>query len=506
MQAICLLLAAVAVDSPARAATGRLALTVVDGESGRPVPCRMHLKTGRPDGRPRKVRGVPYWFDHFVFPGEITLELPLGTYFFEIERGPEYPLLSGHFTLEPFADDSKRIELTHRTDMAAAGWWSGDLDVRRPVREMELLMRAEDLHVAQVVTWWNEKQELEGGSAAGSPLTAFDGDRFYHRGAGGISYPGATLMFYNLPRALKVERPPSEYPPPGHYIEAARKNPQVWIDVTRPYWWDLPMLVACGQVDSVRVVHQQLCRSRVIDNESGGKPRERKLFPGVSGNPRWSQQIYFHLLNCGLRIPPSAGSGSGAAPNPVGYNRVYVQVEGPLSYERWWEGFRAGRVVVTNGPLLRPSVQGYPPGHVFQAAEGETMELSPAMSLSMREPFQYLEVIKNGRVEYSIPLREYQKRQGVLPPVRFQQSGWFLLRVVSDVSTTYRFGMTGPYYVEIGYQPRISRASAQFFLDWVYQRARQIKLADPARQRELIEVHRRARDYWEGILKKSNAK
>ena len=34
--------------------------------------------------------------------------------------------------------------------------------------------------------------------------------------------------------------------------------------------------------------------------------------------------MYYHVLNCGLRIPPVAGSGSGTNDNPVGTNRVYV--------------------------------------------------------------------------------------------------------------------------------------------------------------------------------------
>ncbi|MFH1267001.1 MAG: hypothetical protein ABIK89_14840, partial [Planctomycetota bacterium] len=68
-----------------------------------------------------------------------------------------------------------------------------------------------------------------------------------------------------------------------------------------------------------------------------------------------------------------------------------------------------------------------------------------------------------------------------------------------------RFAMTGPYYVEIGYQPRISKRSAQFLLDWVCQRARQIKLADPAQQREVLECHRRARDVWQERVDQANA-
>ena len=41
--------------------------------------------------------------------------------------------------------------------MAADGWWSGDLDVRRPTATSNWLMVADDLHVAEVVTWRNDK-------------------------------------------------------------------------------------------------------------------------------------------------------------------------------------------------------------------------------------------------------------------------------------------------------------------------------------------------------------
>jgi hypothetical protein len=65
--------------------------------------------------------------------------------------------------------------------------------------------------------------------------------------------------------------------------------------------------------------------------------------------------------------------------------------------------------------------------------------------------------------------------------------------------------MTAPYYVEIGYQRRISKSAAQFFLDWVYERAKQIKLADPKQQQEVLQWHRQARDYWQEVLSKANA-
>ncbi len=242
----------------------------------------------------------------------------------------------------------------------------------------------------------------------------------------------------------------------------------------------------------------------MILKDPDGKPRDRVRYPDPWGGARWSQYIYFQLLECGLRIPPTAGSGSGQSPNPVGYNRVYVHVDGPLGYEKWWQQLRAGRVVVTNGPLMKPSVEGELPGYVFQAEAGAKLQFEIGLTLSTREPISYLEIIKNGKVEHSVAFDAYSK-SGKLPPVQFDRSGWFLVRAVTDLPKTYRFAMTGPYYVEIGDQRRISRGAVQFFLDWVYERARRIKLADAEQQKAVLGWHRQARDFWQDLLSKVNA-
>jgi len=484
------------------AASGQLELTVVDRETGQPIACRMHLRNAK--GRPYMPRKVPAWHDHFVFAGTITLKLPLGEYFFELERGPEYVERSGRFTINRFADDSQEVDLKRFVDMSSHGWWSGDLDVRRPERDIELLMLAEDLHVVPLSTWWDDTDNWDGKPPSENLLVRFDGDRYYHRMAGAHARAGGTLLFFNLPGPLGLDQASEEYPPPTIYVDQAREHASAWVDVTRPYWWDVPMLVAHDQVDSIQVVHAGLARDQVIDDEAGGKPRDKARYPGVQGSGLWSQDIYFHLLNCGLRIPPSAGSGSGVAPNPVGYNRAYVHVDGEFTYEKWWEGLRAGRVVVTNGPLLRPTVRGQLPGHVFHADEGQELEFEVGLTLSTREPISYIELIKDGEVAHSVRFDKYAET-GRLPKLAFTRSGWFLARAVTDLGKTYRFAMTGPYYVEIGYQPRISKRSAQFLLDWVYQRARQIKLADPAHQREVLELHRRVRDFWQERVDRANA-
>lgn len=488
--------------SSAFGAEGQLEIRVVDKDTRRPVACRMHLRTAR--GRPRlPPRRVPVWDDHFVIPGQITLKLPVGNYAFVMERGPEYSVITGEFTVNKFSEDSKIVEMHRYVDMAAEGWWSGDLDVRRSAKDIELLLSAEDLHVIPLVTWWNGHSQWTPNTVPAQPLVAFAEKRVGHLLAGELSRSGGTVRLFHLSET-PVLRAEGEYRSLPQQLEPLRRKKGNWVHLTRPYWWDLPVLVALGQVDSIEVVHGQFGRTTMIADERGGKPRDPERLVGGRGHALWSQEIYFHLLNCGLRIPPGAGSGSGVTPNPPGYNRMYVYLEGEFSWQKWWEGFRAGQVVLTNGPLLRPKVRGKPPGHVFRAPAGQILDFEIALTLSTRETMSYLEIIKDGRVEHEIRFDQYAAK-GRLPRLRFDRSGWFTVRAVADRADTYRFALSAPFFVEIGGQRRISRRSAQFFLDWVAERAAQIHGDDPAQEQRTLVHYRKARDFWQDLMAKANA-
>ena len=229
----------------------------------------------------------------------------------------------------------------------------------------------------------------------------------------------------------------------------------------------MPAWLAGGQLDAVNLINHHALRDDVLDNEKDGRPRDRSLFPGRTGNGRWAEAVYYHALNCGLRIPPAAGSGSGENDNPVGTNRVYVYCGDKFSDEAWWEGLEAGRVFVTNGPLLRPAVEGHPPGYVFRLDEGAPLTLEIALDLATRVPVEYLQIVKNGTVENEVRLVDWTKQKGRLPPLHFDESGWFLVRAVTTNQRTYQFASSGPYYVEKAGRPRVSRRSVQFFLDWI---------------------------------------
>src|SRR5437773_9638840 len=45
----------------------RVEFVIVDTGTGRPIPCRVHLKDSR--GKPVRAEPLPFWHDHFVCPG-----------------------------------------------------------------------------------------------------------------------------------------------------------------------------------------------------------------------------------------------------------------------------------------------------------------------------------------------------------------------------------------------------------------------------------------------------
>jgi hypothetical protein len=361
--------------------------------------------------------------------------------------------------------------------------------------------------VAPVITWWNNRNLWADRQVPEELLVHFDGNRYYRVMAGEDEREGGALMYFNLDRPLDITGSTREYPSPMQFVNQARQSEKVWIDVEKPFWWDVPVWLASGQIDSIGLANNHMCHAGVYPNEAWGRPRDEERLPPPLGNGYWTQEIYYHILNAGLRVPPSAGSASGVLPNPLGYDRVYVHTGDDFSYDRWWEGLKAGRSFVTNGPLLLVEADGHLPGHVFTAREGEKIAIDLDVSLTTLDNVPKIEIIKNGRVEKAVSPDELAKADGKVE-VTFDRSGWFLVRAITDVANTFRFASTAPYYVEIGPEKkRISKASAQFFLDWIDERIERVplKLDDPQQLQEVLGHHYTAKQVWQRIAAEANA-
>lgn len=456
---------------PANAADGQLELTMVDSQTGQPLPVRIELT----DTRGRQVRlrrvGAGHLGRHFYVPGQLTLPLRRGGYHFHLDAGPEYRTQRGHFEIERHADDTKQVDLRRFANLADEGWWASDLDAQRAGADLPIVAAAEGLHYVPTTAWRLVDGKWQATDKALPQLPAADDPfapgRTLGPHAAVVETGGGNLL---LVASAPLTAPPLELAPQATNLDiiSAADDAGLHVVALHPTAWELPVWVASGKLDAVMLLTRQSQHDSVDDNDPGGRPRDRTFFPGRQGLPRWGEAIYFHLLSAGIRIAPAAGSGSGANDSPLGTNRTYVYMPTEFSAEAWWSGLGRGAAVVTNGPLLRPRVGGEPPGAVFRLDAGATIDFRIALNLASRDAqVEYLEVLKNGQVEAEVRLADWAAAAGQLPAVSFDQSGWFAVRAVTDNTDKYQLALTAPYYVESPGGPRISRASARFFLDWL---------------------------------------
>ena len=470
---------------------GQLRLKVVEPTTGKPLTARVELLNSR--GRPVRLHPANAIAvdSYYAFQGEIELQLKKGDYRFFLEAGPEFRTQRGHFKIERHADDMKTVELKRSVDMAAEGWWAADLDVSHRSQALPLLMRASGVDFVPLTMQTNEHGKCEQAKEPTTSSTRIQSPPLFGPWASIDARAESGLIALSRTTFL----PTCDFPIEDFSLasfESARSEGHHLI-AWQADSWDLPIWVALGWLDAVQIQDRNTLPLVKGQRRREGFPPDRKLFKAHFDQGRWREVIYHQLLNAGLRIPPAGGSGAGALARPIGSNRTYAYVPNSFTRQAWMAALEAGRVMVSNGPLLRTMVRGQPPGHVFSFTSGSASELQIALNLTFHQDARvdYLEILQNGKVLHHVRLVDLAQRKGQLPTLRFEESGWFSVRAVTNETEYYQFAATGPYYVEVDGKPRISRQSCQFFLDWVELASK--KFSDqPARQQALD----LAREFW----------
>lgn len=472
---------------------GQLKLTVVDAASGEPMPVRLELRDARNRLARLKPPGTVVAGDGVYFSGDVLLELRRGRYSLLLEAGPEYQTFftqPGTLEIVRGADDAKEIAMTRRVDMHEEGWYAGDLDVQSPDAGLGVVMAARGVDVAPRTVVANRAgkcEESRAAPAAGQLTAALDQRR------------GGGLLFVSAESPVDVcQWKDAESTMAA--LQAGRDAGAVTI-ARQASAWDLPLWVAGGQLDAVQILHAATPKRRG-DEHPVVRPLDRTFFPGKEGPGRYAESIYHQLLECGLRITPAAGTAAGETNQPLGANRVYVHCGEQFTPDEWLGGLRSGAVVVTNGPLLRPLVQGQPPGAVFHLPAGTQHSFQIGLNLAFyaQTHIEYLEIVKNGSVLHTVRLDELAQAGGKLPEVPFDGSGWFLVRAVTDATDRYEYATSGAWFVEQDYQPRISRTAAEYFLTWLDDLSREF--ADDANLQADVAA---ARPFWEDLRSRANA-
>ncbi len=452
------------------AASGEVELRVADHDTHEPIAARLSLRNSK--GRPVFGGNRQHvWKDHMLIEGAVVLTLAPGDYQFELESGPEYRTHRGTFQIQQGATDHHVLAMRRFIDMKARGWWSGDLQVRRAASDLPLIMQAEDLHIMAVEPPATPRRLTPGTLKPPAKPANADPQRIWSTQARSVSLPGGALGV----SPLTTSDASPAMPDASAWTDWLHPDPSpIWHrDLALPVSHELPVLLAHDAVASIRVADARWGRDQLTDLTLGRQPADPRRFRPPHGPGLWTHEIYFHVLNCGFRLPPSAGSGAGINANPAGYNRVYVHCGEACDWPTWWQGLRGGKVLVTNGPMLDPRANEQLPGHVFALPDGaSSLHVELALHLATRDKVDYLEIIKDGEVVSETSLDKWASENGRLPPVAFSESGWMLVRAVARTPHTFRFAMSAPWYVERAGRPRISRRSVQFFQDWLDHDAR----------------------------------
>ena len=480
------ILTAITWGSGTFAAHGQLELLVRDGESGAPLSARIQLTNSK--GRRIVPRGMQAVGDRcFYVYGSTVLELPSDTYQFTIDRGAEYRPHHGHFVISGSDLDHQEVKLTRFVDMSERGWWSADLQVHDPPKLLPLRMDAEELYLAAAFAKRvGDGVETREGPDVPSPLEAMPA---YEQTA----FDGRSRSPLLLVHA-------GGEPPP--WLERVPELPVGWL--TPDYHQEgcfafagsaltpaLPIWLASRALDGVGVIAPEPGDYR---DWQALPPLDGSLIPAPTAQQqwgKWNEFVYYQMLECGLRVPPLAMSGAGWVRTHPGSARSYAHLRGRATSEEWWRSLQRGRLMITNGPLMIIRVNGRPPGYQFAADPGETVDLTVDLTLHTKQTVEYLEIIKNGTVQHSIRLDEWAKANGRLPELSFEQSGWMLVRAVTNDRERYQLAMSAPYFIQIGDRPRVSRKAVQFFQDWL---SRLPTDAPHAR------FHRAASRFWQSRL------
>ncbi len=492
-------------------ATGKIELQIEEEEAGEALTCRVRLRGV--NERDLRIRGALFQSGWNLVESPLKYEGRAGDYQYEITHGPQFSRGTGGFTLDRKSEAIDVIRLPRHCDLDVEGWRGGDLLAYvKPVETARWLV-AEDLSMAVVVHDAQIKpdasQASEKSDANRQPTRHDDGSevrvsgegkrwvdtRSYHDARAGS---GLTLHHWSPGRDVP------EWVPSSKLLVMAKEQPGTFAEIQRLWARDVPIWLASGKIDGVQWLSDHL----TVEGEGATRvvapPNiDQAMYKGPRGPGRIVEQIYWQMLESGLRIPPTAGSGFGKAPSPLGYNRVVV-MNGNPDPAAWWQSLRDGQSFVTNGPLLRASINECLPGNVFVSDE-QAIELDIDLQLTVADPVEYLDVVFNGRTLYQARLDEYAKQGGKIPAQVVKESGWLVIRVVTERDFTYRIASTAPFYFEFRGVPRISREAVAFFQAWLERSEQQIA-AEPNQSRSAAQPYiSSAKRFWAERFEQANA-
>ena len=456
------------------AAPFRLTVEIRDLKTRGIIPARVYLtdaagKLWAPDGAIKYDKNQEH---HFISSGNFQIDLPSGKYTLACERGPEYRAYSAAIDVREDGSRKLIIGLERWVQMNKLGWYSGDLHNHRPLKDLPQLLLAEDLNLAPTLAqWiWEDKPISTAPPEGTRAIHQVDDTHVYsvldeeierlEHGPGAVDLLGLKRVIPFAGYRL--------YPSNEEFCKLAHQQGG-YVDLEKIVWRDSAALVALGLADFAGVIHNHFNRHNVLfeTDRWGMIPKDRPEFETVAGMPLWAMEVYYRYLNCGFRIPVSAGSASGVMAAPIGYNRVYVKMREPFNYDNWFRALKAGRSFGTNGPILLLTVDGREPGDVLKLSGKAPAKLRIRATASSAGPLERLEIIYKGRVIHKVATPGPNGELSADFEYSADETGWIAARCFERPGTTIHFAQTSPVYLEKAGRSGVVPEDARYFVKWM---------------------------------------
>jgi hypothetical protein len=168
-------------------------------------------------------------------------------------------------------------------------------------------------------------------------------------------------------------------------------------------------------------------------------------------------KTYYAFLNCGFDIQPTGGTATGVHPVPLGFGRVYVEVDGDFTYEKWFRGIKQGRSFVTTGPMLMVKFNDQPAGTKIKVESGKEPTQCKVTGTAMSEhPLSRVEILVNGDVVKTLTMDKRPARDpeggyrfDIDETVSFSGSAWVAVRCFQPrPKERYFYAHTAPVHFQ----------------------------------------------------------
>ncbi len=457
-----------------RQPTGKLLLGVRDKATEKPVVARVAVlqTNGKLSAPPNELYRALGDVGHYYASRTETWDLPAGKYLIRAWRGPEYKPFRREVEVPAGQTTELTIELERWTNPAAKGWYSGENHIHanygygqwyNDPRTMLAQSAGEDLHVSNFMV---ANSDTDG---------VFDREFFRGR-LDPVSTP-ETLLYWNQEFRSTIW---------GHMTLLNLKQVVEPVftgfkETTNP--WDIPTNAQIAdrthwQQGVVNYTHVAQNPNDPYLNPYTGKGIPIDVALGkidtldINASYAGTVPLWYRLLNCGFRLPASAGTDTflnRIASRLPGADRVYVKLNGPLSYDNWIAGLKAGRTFVSNGPILEITADSSGPGDTLTLQTSRAVQIKATATAQF--PLDKVELVYNGKIVATGKLATDRLSATLQSAIDLDRSGWLSLRASGPGHPDHPVGSqdahTSPIYVTVDGKPATSQKDAQYFLEWI---------------------------------------